>query len=687
MHLNIMPISTGGSKMRKLVLSLCAVCAVCISFTVSAYSTVLWHDDFEWTNSTGAWDSIYTSGGYANVVMEASDSQAKFGTKSLRFLDASAVAASKLLVKDFSPAPSDVYIRFFIYHPSTYTSTGYQFYAKLTDSGTGDTTVANVYYMMGFSGSSYRPSHQGNGNWTTASWQTTPYPTPGTWQCVEYYAPAPNSTTCQFWMWLNGVSGGTSADLIDDFSLGNGTWAKIEFGFNGNASGSHTDTVEFYLDDIVIADAGPIGVNALSVDTSSPGAPGAVYDGTGTGTDIDTSGNTSSLSANWDVAVDTESGIASYQYAIGTTAGGTNTAGWATTTQRAVSVSGTYTVGNTYYFTVKATNGQGLVGPVANSDGVTITADTSGPTAPSYVYDGTGADIDTSTTTTSLRANWTAAADAESGIAYYQYAVGTSSGGTNTVAWASNGLASTKTITGTYTVGSTYYFSVRAVNGAGLTGTYTVSDGLTIAANVDTSSPTAPSSVTDGTASTMTLTASWTAATDNVGVTKYWFAIGTTPGALDTLGWADNGAASTTTWVFLVPLPEGVTYYFTVKAQDAAGNKGPVQNSAGQVTPRGIVTLPPYIPPVVITPTTTKPFPNPCDFSGTTEMKFTVSGSAGGNVKIYSVDGRLVRTLQATGSSVNWDGKDSSGQAVKSGVYMYVSAGTSKAKGKVLVVR
>ena len=89
--------------------------------------------------------------------------------------------------------------------------------------------------------------------------------------------------------------------------------------------------------------------------------------------------------------------------------------------------------------------------------------------APANVRDGTGADISTTTSTTQLSANWDAATDADSGISGYQYAIGTSAGGTQTVNWTSLGNVTTSRKSGlTLTVGQTYYVSVRAVNGAGL---------------------------------------------------------------------------------------------------------------------------------------------------------------------------------------------------------------------------
>jgi hypothetical protein len=105
------------------------------------------------------------------------------------------------------------------------------------------------------------------------------------------------------------------------------------------------------------------------------------------------------------------------------------------------------------------------------------------PTAPPAVYDGTTTGVETSTTTstTQLSANWTAASDPQSGISGYKYAIGTTAGGTNVVGWTSLGNVLTVTKTGlSLNVGTTYYFSVEAVNGVGVTGPARNSSGCTV---------------------------------------------------------------------------------------------------------------------------------------------------------------------------------------------------------------
>lgn len=67
-----------------------------------------------------------------------------------------------------------------------------------------------------------------------------------------------------------------------------------------------------------------------------------------------------------------------------------------------------------------------------------------------------------------IGASWSAY-DPESGIAEYQYAIGTTKGGTDIVDWTSNGTSNFVDKVDLMLASGTYYFSVKAINGAGLT--------------------------------------------------------------------------------------------------------------------------------------------------------------------------------------------------------------------------
>ncbi|OGS27358.1 MAG: hypothetical protein A2297_03000 [Elusimicrobia bacterium RIFOXYB2_FULL_48_7] len=226
-----------------------------------------------------------------------------------------------------------------------------------------------------------------------------------------------------------------------------------------------------------------------------------------------------------------------------------------------------------------------------NFSGTPVSVDTSSPTAPGVVRDGTGSsDINSTTSTSQLSANWTASADAESGISGYLYAIGTTAGGTNTAAWTALGNILTVTRNAlSLSVGSTYYFSVKSLNGTGLTSAAANSNGVVVVSTTDVTPPTTPGAVRDGTGtdisstySTGTLSANWDASSDpQSGIASYYYAIGTAPGAVNIIGWTNNGTNLSVTKVGL-SLTYGSTYYFSVKAQNMIGLESAVTNSNGQ---------------------------------------------------------------------------------------------------------
>ena len=191
-----------------------------------------------------------------------------------------------------------------------------------------------------------------------------------------------------------------------------------------------------------------------------------VAEGTLTGEDKDYQTVSTTMDISW-AGTDTISGISKYEYALGTTSGGTEVKTWTNAaTVTSVSLSGlSLSDGSKYYASVKATDKAENVSVVKTGDGITI--DITAPTT-GTVNDGTGEDIATISSTTTLSANWTGFSDANSGIASYEYAIGTTSGGTDTKNWTSNGLETTFTLTDlTLIYTNSYFVSVRANDNAG----------------------------------------------------------------------------------------------------------------------------------------------------------------------------------------------------------------------------
>lgn len=99
---------------------------------------------------------------------------------------------------------------------------------------------------------------------------------------------------------------------------------------------------------------------------------------------------------------------------------------------------------------------------------------------------------------------------------------------------------------------------------------------------VDNQAPTAPTNLTTNTPTSNSISLSWTAATDNVGVTSYDIYVGST------LKTSVSGTSTTATVTGLSPL---TSYTFYVIAKDAFGNASPQSNVASGTTLDGPVNV------------------------------------------------------------------------------------------------
>jgi hypothetical protein len=110
-----------------------------------------------------------------------------------------------------------------------------------------------------------------------------------------------------------------------------------------------------------------------------------------------------------------------------------------------------------------------------------INIDWTPPTLPDTINDGTAADITYTSSSTELSANWSVSEDPHSALARYYYAIGTSPGATDVVGWTDNWYNQQATVSGLSLIdGQTYYFSVKAENGAGLQSAAVSSNGQTV---------------------------------------------------------------------------------------------------------------------------------------------------------------------------------------------------------------
>ncbi|MEV0970678.1 glycosyl hydrolase family 18 protein [Microtetraspora glauca] len=207
-------------------------------------------------------------------------------------------------------------------------------------------------------------------------------------------------------------------------------------------------------------------------------------------------------------------------------------------------------------------------GNYATVSGIEVTGGTGGgddktpPTAP------TGLTV-TGTTTTTASLSWTASTD-NVGVTGYDIYRGTTLAGTST----------TTTLTDTgLTANTSYTYTVKArdaaqnVSPASNQVTATTKDG---GSGDDKTPPTAPTGLTVTGTTTTTASLSWTASTDNVGVTGYDIYRGTTlAGTSTTTTFTDTGLTANT------------SYTYTVKARDAAQNVSPASNQVTATTKDG----------------------------------------------------------------------------------------------------
>ncbi len=331
--------------------------------------------------------------------------------------------------------------------------------------------------------------------------------------------------------------------------------------------------------------AGTSSVLVLAADATPPTTPTVTDDGA-------YSALSAQLHASW-ISADPESGVAQYQYLIRQDATtGAIIVTW-TSTGLAASVTRTglsLLHGKLYYVGVRAKNGAGLWSSVGYSNGITI--DTTPPTAPGppkegssttdYDYDGDGA----------YTVHWPAASDPDSGIAAYEVQERLGPSGT----WTT--LTSSRTSPNVSVSGrldrTTYFYKVRARNGAGLWGGWSAgSDGMLI----DRTAPT-PVTVTDDGPTTPSLTqlhARWTSSNDaESGVVGYEYLIrqDSTSGTI-MVNHTSVGTATEMTRTGL-SLLTGATYYIGVRAKNGAWRYSATRYSDGIVVQAGD-TVPPVL--------------------------------------------------------------------------------------------
>jgi chitodextrinase len=228
------------------------------------------------------------------------------------------------------------------------------------------------------------------------------------------------------------------------------------------------------------------------------------------------------------------------------------------------------TTSTTYSYQVAAfdTANPPLVSALSSALAVTTLADTQAPTVPTGL-------AASNVSTTSATLTWNASTDLPNpggaGVGgYIVYRNGTQIASVTTTSYNDAGL----------TPSTSYSYTVAAFDKAIPANLSAASAALIVMTVPDTQPPTAPSALTATTASSTQINLSWTASTDNVGVTNYL--IERCPGA-SCSNFAQIATFPTTTYNN-TGLSASSSYSYRVRATDAAGNLSPFSNTATAIT-------------------------------------------------------------------------------------------------------
>ena len=191
-------------------------------------------------------------------------------------------------------------------------------------------------------------------------------------------------------------------------------------------------------------------------------------------------------------------------------------------------------------------------------------SDSTAPATPQVTDDGA-----TTTSGGQLHASWVSS-DAESGISEYQYKITQDTvTGTTILDWTSTGTSSEVTKTGlSLTADKTYYFSVKAKNGAGLWSEAGYSDGIKVIAQ-DTVPPVTTDSGIDGLWHNASVIVTLTASDSSSGVDRTYY--------------STNGSTPSTLYTGPFTVANEGTYTIKYYSVDKAGNVEAIKTASNQV--------------------------------------------------------------------------------------------------------
>jgi len=208
-------------------------------------------------------------------------------------------------------------------------------------------------------------------------------------------------------------------------------------------------------------------------------------------------------------------------------------------------------------------------------------------------------------------------------------------------------------------LGTTYYFSVKAQNGAGLFSSSTTSNGQCVVSNAVPPAVLTISniSVTNITAASAVI--SWN--TDRMAISHVEYGLSAAYTGTSEL----NSQYNTSHSITITGLKENTRYHYIVVCKDS----NDATYSSGDNVFTTLEGSGPANPNI-------HAYPNPFKMSAANPVKFRIPGGAEGapgDVSIYTVSGRLIKKLSSsgTGASIEWDGTNTDGEKLARGIYLY----------------
>ncbi|MBW7473858.1 fibronectin type III domain-containing protein [Paenibacillus oenotherae] len=282
--------------------------------------------------------------------------------------------------------------------------------------------------------------------------------------------------------------------------------------------------------------------NGSGGDTQAPSAPANL---------ASTGKTNTTVSLSWTASTDNV-GVTGYDVFRNGTKVGTSTTTSYTDTG--------LTAETSYKYTVKAFDAASNVSAASNEVTVVTSAgpDLNPPTAPTGL-------ASTGKTATTVSLSWTASTDNVGVTGYDILRNGVKVGTSTTTSYTDTGL----------TAETSYKYTVKAYDGEGNRSAASNEVTVVTSPGTDTQAPTVPAGLASTGKTATTVSLSWTASTDNVGVTGYEvLRNNTVVGTTATTSYTDTGLTAAT------------AYSYTVLAKDAAGNKS-APSAALQVTTEG----------------------------------------------------------------------------------------------------